>query len=261
MAGRDNVLFRADIASGTAAGTVVPLSLAYGIENVRQGYGKPTLKSVRSFWYGLYNNAEYGVPVEIKNSNWIDSAGVIAQVTTAATVYNRDSLAFMRGRDKELAPNTSWTIAATLPAATTVAGSIYVLFEIEYSDVAGVSTEKVAGSPVMKMCSNGSVTAAANTPTTIGAFDNLLQDTKYMVSEVSVIAPIGTASPFFVVMEGFSNQRGLVRIFPAKSTGMTDQIEGSVVLTKQTYNLSVISYSALSSAAVQIGLELIADKN
>ena len=261
MAGRDNVLFSASVASSTVAGTVVPLSLAYGIENVRQGYGTPVLKNVRAFFHGMYGTNIHGVPIEIKNSNWTDAAGVIAQAFSQDTSLGHDSLGFMRGRDKELIPNTSWIINAELPATTVSAGKIYVLFEIEYSAVPGLNTEKMSGSPVFKKCSNASVTLAADTVGSIGSFDNLLQNIDYYLSEVSVINPEGSNNPFFVILEGFSNQRGLVRIIPAKCTGTADQVEGSVILTKQTYSVSVLSYSALSAASVIVGFEMIASKN
>ena len=259
MAARDNVLFHASIASGTAAGTVVPLTLLYGIENVRQGYGTAKLKNIRGIYSSGYSSS-LGVPVEIKNSNWIDSAGLVAQKCLDNDAFSRYNLAFMRGRDKELAPNTSWTIFATLPANTTSIMELYVLLEIEYSDVAGLSTENAAGSPVRKLCKNASVTGAANTLVPIGTFDNLLQNIEYVLSEVSLDTGADTYAQF-VVLEGFGNQRGLVRIFPAKSTGMADPVEGSVKLTKQTYNVSVIRAGALSAAAVTVGLEMIASKN
>lgn len=258
MAGRDNVIFKASIASGTAAGTVVPLTLLYGVENVRQGYGSAKLKNARAFYVGTL--VGYGVPIEIKNSNWIDSAGLIAQAVAGDAAVNRDSLSFMRGRDKDLAPNTSWIISATLSTATTAATDVYVILEIEYSSVEGVNTEKAAGSPVFKKCSNASVTGSAGTVVPIGTFDNLLQDVDYVLSEASAILPSANGA-MFLVMEGFSNQRGLTRIIPIKSTGLADQVEGSVVLKKQTYNLSIIPTVALSSAPVTIGLEMIASKN
>lgn len=261
MAGRDNVLFIAPVGSGTAAGTVVPLSLAYGIENVRQGYGTAKLKNIRAFYTGGYSANANGVKVEVKNSNWIDTAGVVAAAYTQETSLNKDNLCYMRGRDKVLQPNTSWTIAATVPANTTSAMVIYVLLEIEYSDVAGINAETAAGSPVFKECKNSSVTLAANTYGSIGSFDNLLQGVQYVLSEVSVLAPASVATPFFVILEGFSNQKGLTRIIPAKGTGLADQIEGSVVLTKQTYNVGIFVASALTAAAVDIGFEMIASTN
>lgn len=150
MAGRDNVLFGAAIGSATAAGTVVPLSLMYGIENVRQGYGQPVLKNIRSYFYGCYttaNASNIGIPIKVKNSNWIDEAGLVSQKFSLDTAINRDSYAFMRGRDKPLAPNTAWTINAEIAANTTAAGYVYVLLEIEYPDVQGFDAEDLKGSP------------------------------------------------------------------------------------------------------------------
>lgn len=265
MAGRDNVIFTAAVASGTSAGTVVPLTLLYGVENVRQGYGIPRLKSVRALFDGMYATG-FGIPIDIKNSNWIDSAGVIAQFVDDDTSINRNSLGFMRGRDKVLSPNTSWIINAVLPNNTTSAGNIYVLFEIEYSDVPGINEPDSLdgkGSPVMKTCTNASVTAGANVLIPLGSFDNLLQDTTYILSEASVAIPGGSVSSSanFLVVEGFSNQRGLTRIIPVKNTGLADQIEGSVYMTKQTYNLGLIRSIATSAAAVSVSMEMIASKN
>lgn len=260
MAARDNVLFHASISSGATAGTVIPLSCIYGVENVRQGYGTPVLKSVRGVYNGCYSAAP-GIEVSIKNSNWIDAAGLIAQKIDNETALDNHSLAYMRGRDKVLAPNTSWIVDCTLLGNTTAAGDIYVLFEIEYSDVPGISTEKRAGSPVMKRCSAASVTGAANTMVSLGTFDNLLQGTTYVLSEVSLNISNNATNCNFVVVEGFSNQRGLIRILPARNSGTSEQIEGSVYLLKQTYNVGVIRSAALSSTGVIVTMEMIADKN
>lgn len=267
MAGRDNVLFGAPVANAAAAGTVVPLSLMYGIENVRQGYGTPVLKHARAFFDGVYSDSaaiDHAISIEIKNSNWIDSAGMSAQKMNASTALNRDSLAFMRGRDKVLAPNTSWTINATLPYVASAAGYVYVLLEIEYPEVQGFDTEGLnKGAPVMKHCKNAAVTALANTPVSIGTFDNLLQGTEYILSEASITSVGGTVglTGGFLIIEGFSNQKGLIRIIPVKAVGLADQIEGSVKLTKQTYNLSLISTVALSATALDVSLEMVASKN
>lgn len=262
MAARDNVLYSAAVASGTSAGTVVPLSLLYGIENVRQGYGKATLKNIRAVFQGMYGGGQAGVPIEIKNSNWIDSAGLAAIKVGDDIAYSRDSLSFMRGRDMELIPNTSFTINATVPANTTAAGNIYVLLEIEYSSVPGFDAEKQKfGAPVIKKCTNSSVSGSANVPVSLGSFDNLLQNTEYILSEVSLYGGINETYCYFLVVEGFSNQRGLTRIFPVRNYGIAEQIEGSVVLTKQTYNLSLICGSAPSSASFTVAMEMIANKN
>lgn len=260
MAGRDNVVFSAVVGNATAAGTVVPLSFTYGVENVRTGRGTPVLKNVRALFDGIYS-AGVGIPVEIKNSNWVDSAGLVAQLIDDATALNKDSLAYMAGRDVVLAPNTSWTINAKLPGITTSAGTLYVILEIEYSDVAGYDPAKLTGAPVLKTCSNASVTGSANVPISIGSFDNLLQGVTYVLSEASLITTNADTSLSILCIEGFSNQKGLVRAIPIKATGQAVQIEGSVYLTKQTYSLALIRNLGLSSAAVTINLELIASKN
>ena len=268
MAGRDNVLFHARLTSNTSAGTVIPLAVLEGIENVRQGYGTPVLKSVR----GLYavastdTNVIAGIPIEIKNSNWIDSAGVLAQKFGDATSLGKNTLGYMRGRDKQILPNSSWIVQATMPASWTYNAStapyldLYVLIEIEYSAVEGINTENSVGSPVMKQAINASVTGSANTKVNIGSFDNLLQGVQYVMSEVSQSSGVtGTAQ--FIVIEGFSNQRGLERIIPIKNDGIADQIAGSTYLTKQTYGLSMISNVAYSASAIQINMEMIASSN
>lgn len=261
MAGRDNVLFHATIASGTSAGTVVPLSLLYGIENVRQGYGAAKLKNVRAVYNSGYSASNVGVPIEIKNSSWIDSAGLLAVKIGSEVAFSRSSLSFMRGRDKELQPNTAFTITATVPSNTTSAMDLYVILEIEYSGVEGFKTEDLAGSPVMKKASNASVTGNANTLVSMGSFDNLLQGVEYILSEVSITGSINEAYCYFLVMEGFSNQKGLTRIFPIRNYGVAEQIEGSVKLTKQTYNLAVITSATLSATALTVNLEMVASKN
>ena len=269
MAGRDNVLFHARVTTaGASAGQVIPLAVMEGIENVRQGYGTPVLKSVR----GLYavastdTNALAGIPIEVKNSNWIDSAGVLAQKFGDATSLGKNTLGFMRGRDKTILPNSSWIVQATMPKAWTYNAStapyldIYALLEIEYSAVEGINTENSVGSPVMKQAINSSVTGPANAKVNIGSFDNLLQGVQYVISEVSQSSGItGTAQ--FLIIEGFSNQRGLERIIPIKDDGIADQIAGSTYLTKQTYGLSMISNVAYSASAVQINMEMIASSN
>lgn len=267
MAGRDNVLFHARMTANVAAGTVVPLALLDGIENVRQGYGGAKLKNVCA-WFAKAStdtNAITAVPIEIKNSNWIDAAGLVAGNFQADSALSKGNLCFMRGRDKALAPNSAWIINATMPAWTYNASTapyfdIYVRLEIEYDSVPGIDTENKAGSPVMKRAMNASVTGSANTEIDIGSFDNLLQGIGYVMSEVSITAG-NTGTAQFLVFEGFSNQRGLKRIFPIKADGMAQQIEGSVILTKQTYNLSIISNVALSGASVAVNMEMIASAN
>lgn len=261
MAGRDNVIFYGSVAATDTAGTVIPLTFLYGVENVRQGYGAATLKNARAYYDGYVTSLQTGIPVSIKNSNWIDEAGLVAQNIDNDTALNRDSLAFMRGRDKPLDPNTAWTIYATLPVNATVAGTIYVVLEIEYASVPGRQTDVLAGSPVMKKCSATGITGAANTVIPIGSFDNLLQGVTYVIGEISAHGVNSATNAVFVVLEGFSNQRGLIRIIPAKNHGLADPIEGSVDITKQTYNLSVISSAALSSASPIIMMEMIASKN
>lgn len=269
MAGRDNVLFHARLTSSATAGQVVPLQLLYGIENVRQGYGTAKLKSIR----GMYavastdtNSFGCGIPIDIKNSNWVDSAGLIAGNAADPTNLSKNNLSYMRGRDKQLIPNTAWIINATLPWAWTYNADtapyldIFILIEIEYASVPGIDTENTIGSPVMKLAQNQTVTGPANALFNIGSFDNLLQGVNYVLSEVSITSGnVGTA--MFVVMEGFSNQKGLTRILPVRGSDMAIQIAGSVYLTKQTYNLGMISNVELSATPVQINMELIASAN
>jgi hypothetical protein len=154
-------------------------------------------------------------------------------------------------------------VNATIPYLTTAAGDVYVLFEIEYSDVPGYDPEKMTGTrcPVYKTCSNASVTGAANAVVPLGVFDNLLQNTEYILTEAAIHAPTSWGAANFLIVEGFSNQRGLVRIIPVKNFGMAEQIDGSVILTKQTYGLSMIRSVATTAAAVSIGLEMMANKN
>ena len=267
MAGRDDVLFHARATANVSAGTVIPLALQSGIENVRQGYGSAKLKNVCA-WFAKKStdtNAIKNIPISIKNSNWVDEAGLVAGNIADETALAKGNLCFMRGRDKELRPNSSWIIEATCPAWTYNASTapyldIYVRVEIEYDSVPGIDTENKAGSPVMKKAINASVTGSANTIIDIGSYDNLLQGVGYVMSEVSITT--GNSAPAqFLVVQGFSNQRGLIRIFPIKGDGLAQQIEGSVILTKQTYNLGLISNEALSGAAVQINMEMIASAN
>lgn len=268
MAGRDNVLFHARLTSTTQAGTVVPLHVIEGIENIRQGYGTPVLKSIRGMFAkkSTDTNTLAGVPIEVKNSNWVDGAGVIAQDFAKDVTLGRNTLGFMRGRDKALVPNSAWIVQATLPSTWTYNATtapyldLYVLIEIEYSSVEGINTENTSGSPVMKQAINASVTGSANTKVNIGTFDNLLQGVTYVLSEVSQTSGI-TGSAQFLVVEGFSNQKGLERIIPIKGDGVADQIAGSTYLTKQTYNLSMISNVAYSASSVQINMEMIASAN
>ena len=267
MAGRDNVLFHARSTANVSAGTVIPLSLMTGIENVRQGYGNAKLKNVCA-WFAVAStdtNNVKAVPISIKNSNWIDEAGLVAGNFQDVTSLTKGNLCFMRGRDKALRPNSSWVIEATMPAWTYNASTapyfdIFVRLEIEYDSVPGIDTENKAGSPVMKKAINASVTGSANTVIDIGSYDNLLQGIGYVMSEVSITAG-NTGTAQFLVVQGFSNQRGLIRIFPVKDSGMAQQIEGSVILTKQTYNLGLISNVALSGASVAVNMEMIASAN
>lgn len=268
MAGRDNVLYHARLKSTTAENSIIPLSLLTGVENVRQGYGSPKLKSVRAFYSKASTDTNVmsaGIPIEIKNSNWVDSAGLVAGSFDEPTCLSSHTLGYMRGRDKALVPNTSWIINATMPNSWTYSETtapyfdIYVLIEIEYSDVQGIDTENTIGSPVMKHANVLSVTGPANVPFNVGTFDNLLQGIQYVLSEVSITA--GNKGAQFMILEGFANQKGLTRIIPVKGSDTAIQIAGSVYLTKQTYNLSIITNVALDNEPVQFNLELIASAN
>jgi len=269
MAGRDNVLYHARITTaGASAGQVIPLAVLEGIENVRQGYGTPVLKSIRGLYSvaGTDTNNLKAIPIEVKNSNWVDSAGVLAQRFDDDSSLGKNTLGFMRGRDKELVPNSSWMINAVMPAAWTYNAStapyldIWCLLEIEYSAVEGIATENATGSPVMKQAINQSVTGSALGKVNIGSFDNLLQGITYVMSEVSQSSGI-TGTGQFLIIEGFSRQRGLERIIPIKADGIADQIAGSCYLTKQTYTLEMISNVAYSAASIQINMEMIASAN
>lgn len=264
MAARDNVLFHASIASGATVGTVTPLTLLYGVENVRQGYGTPKLKNIRAVYDGGYSGANVALKINVKNSNWIDGAGLMATQADNAVVLNRNSYNFMRGRDKTLAPNTSWIITAEVVCGTTsAAADVYVLLEIEYSDVPGINTEAAAGSPVYKECKASGVTGAANVPINLGSFDNFLQGVTYVLAEAALTEASGVTATAanFLIIEGFSQQRGLTRIIPVSNYGLVDEIEGSVYLTKQTYNVSIIRSVASSSASYTVGFELVASTN
>ena len=252
----------------TTGGTRVPLTIQSGIENVRQGYGTAKLKSVTALYAvaGTDTNTIAGIPVEVKNSNWIDKAGVLAQKFADDTSLDMSNLAHMRGRDVSLMPNTSWMIDAVLPATWTYNAStapyldLYVILSIEYSDVQGLDTERTVGYPVMKEAINQSVTGSANVEIDLGTYDNLLQGKQYVLSEVSMSSGItGTAQ--FLIVRGFANQKGLQRVIPIKANGIAEQIRGSTYLTKQTYPLALISNVALSSTSVQVNMEMVCSDN
>lgn len=267
MAGRDNVLYHARLTANATAGDKVNLSKLIGIENVRKGFGTPVLKSVRAHYAiaSTDTNTIEGVEISIQNSNWIDAAGLVACNFNDVNAMDRNNLAFMRGRDKALIENSGWIITATMPAWTYNASTapyfdIFVLLEIEYSALEGINTEGATGSPVMKIASNSSVTGSALSQIMLGSYDNLLQNVNYVLSEVSMTKGItGTAQ--FLIVQGFARQSGLMRIVPIKAKGSAIQIEGSVYLQKQTYNLALLSNVALSSTATQVNLEMIASSN
>ena len=270
MAGRDNVLYHTRLVSSAVKGQVVPLQILAGVENVRQGYGSAKLKSVRGMYAIATTDTNTtitsGIPIEIKNSNWVDSAGLVAGNVSEPTDLSSHTLGYMRGRDKALIPNTSWTVNAIMPWAWTYNSTtapyldIYVLFEIEYSDVSGIDTENTIGSPVMKYAVNDSVTGTENVHFNVGSFDNLLQGINYVLSEVSITSGnVGTAQ--FSILDGFANQKGLMRIIPVRSSGTAIQIAGSVYLTKQTYNIGMISNVKLDGTPVQFNMEFIASSN
>lgn len=243
----------------------------YGLPTVRAGRGKATLHSIRAIYEGA-GALQPKIPIEIKNTNWIDWAGVQAIPWNKQNTMNKNTAGYLKGRGKELIENS--TFEFRLPETVGVDSDvvrIYVIVEIEYSSVTGYDTEFTAGSPVSKILRNTATDAAlittAGAPTikTMGTYDNLLQGVSYILSEINPIyndtPGAGADGLMFIIIEGFSNQRGLGRAIPVTVDSISSiQIEGSVVLTKQAYTISILS-RGISTDFKGVQMELIASQN
>lgn len=255
----DDMLYRATITQG---GSVV-LNQIKGPSTIRAGYGNAKLVSVRALWHSTNDTDAPEIKVEYKNTNWTRSNKMYAAKFGSETAQARNSYNFVNGHGFALLQNSSFVVSASAIGGT-IAGTctVDVIITVDYSAVESINPDNYAGCPVtFSMTQAAGVSGNKGQQIRLGSYDILDPGIVYALNEVSTTnANLGMA---YVVLEGIQTQRGLSRIFPIPygKTGIVPTILGSVTITKQSFDLSVISDIDITSQVIPIDFEMLASAN
>lgn len=255
----DDMLYRATITQG---GSVV-LDQIKGPSTIRAGYGNAKLISVRALWHSTNDTDAPEIKVEYKNTNWTRSNKMYAAKFGSETAQARNTYNYVNGHGFALLQNSSFVVSATNVGGT-IAGTctVDVIVTVDYSAVESINPDNYAGCPVtFSMTQAAGVTGNKGQQIRLGSYDILDPGIVYALNEVSTTnANLGMA---YVVLEGIQTQRGLSRIFPIPygKTGIVPTILGSVTITKQSFDLSVISDIDIASQVIPIDFEMLASAN
>lgn len=255
----DDMLYRATITQG---GSVV-LDQIKGPSTIRAGYGNAKLISVRALWHSTNSTDNPEIKVEYKNTNWTRSNKMYAGKFGAETSQARNTYNYVNGHGFQLLQNSSFVVSATNVGGV-IAGTctVDVIVTVDYSAVESINPDNYAGCPVtFSMTQAAGVTGNKGQQIRLGSYDILDPGIVYALNEVSTTnANLGMA---YVVLEGIQTQRGLSRIFPIPygKTGIVPTILGSVTITKQSFDLSVISDIDITSQVIPIDFEMLASAN
>lgn len=255
----DDMLYRATITQG---GSVV-LDQIKGPSTIRAGYGNAKLVSVRALWHSTNDTDAPEIKVEYKNTNWTRSNKMYAAKFGSETAQARNTYNYVNGHGFALLQNSAFVVSASAVGGT-IAGTctVDVIITVDYSAVESINPDNYAGCPVtFSMTQAAGVTGNKNQQIRLGSYDILDPGIVYALNEVSTTnANLGMA---YVVLEGIQTQRGLSRIFPIPygKTGIVPTILGSVTITKQSFDLSVISDIDITSQVIPIDFEMLASAN
>lgn len=255
----DDMLYRATITQG---GSVV-LNQIKGPSTIRAGYGNAKLVSVRALWHSTNDSDAPEIKVEYKNTNWTRSNKMYAAKFGSETAQARNTYNFVNGHGFSLLQNSSFVVSASVIGGS-ISGTctVDVIITVDYSAVESINPDNYAGCPVtFSMTQAAGVTGNKNQQIRLGSYDILDPGIVYALNEVSTTnANLGMA---YVVLEGIQTQRGLSRIFPIPygKTGIVPTILGSVTITKQSFDLSVISDIDITSQVIPIDFEMLASAN
>lgn len=255
----DDMLYRATITQG---GSVV-LDQIKGPSTIRAGYGTAKLVSVRAFWHSTTDSDDPEIKIEYKNTNWTRSNKMYAGKFGSETAQARNTYNFVNGHGFQLLQNSAFVVSATAIGGT-IAGTctVDVIVTVDYSAVESINPDNYAGCPItFSMTQAAGVTGNKGQQIRLGSYDVLDPGITYAVNEVSTTnSNLGMA---YLVLEGIQTQRGLSRLFPIPygKTGIVPTILGSVTITKQSFDLSVISDINISSQIIPIDFEMLASAN
>lgn len=255
----DDMLYRATITQG---GSVV-LDQIKGPSTIRAGYGNAKLVSVRALWHSTTDSDDPEIKIEYKNTNWTRSNKMYAGKFGAETSQARNTYNYVNGHGFALLQNSSFVVSASAVGGT-IAGTctVDVIITVDYSAVESINPDNYAGCPVtFSMTQTAGVAGNKGQQIRLGSYDILDPGIVYALNEVSTTnANLGMA---YVVLEGIQTQRGLSRIFPIPygKTGIVPTILGSVTITKQSFDLSVISDIDITSQIIPIDFEMLASAN
>lgn len=254
----DDMLYRGVI---TSNGTIT-LNQIKGPSTIRAGYGKPTLVAVKAFWHSTNASDDPQIQIEYKNTNWTRSNRLFAAKFGAETAQARNTYGYVYGHAFQLLQNSSFVVSAT--ALGTISGTctVDVIITVDYDAVPASNPDNYAGCPVtFPITQAAGVSGDAGTQIRLGSYDILDPGITYMLNEVSTTNQnLGMA---YLVLEGIQTQRGLSRLFPlpAGKTGIVNTVLGSVQITKQSFELAVISDVDLTSQIIPIYIEMLASSN
>lgn len=258
----DNVIFSGTIPNATAAGTDTILTPIFGAgANIRTGYGNARLVAVEAYATG----AQAGnIKVRVKNSNQVLPMGLWAVKVGAINALQKNMGSYMSGLSCPLAINSTMNISVRNDATATAAVTVHVCLTIDYDAVPAVDPN-VVGFPVVLDYSKSGVVAAANTVVSIGTYDNLLVARRYILRE-AVVTGMPTTGINWLIIQGFAAQSGLVRAIPIPTVKPVEgvelrQIRGSIMITKQQYDLAVLSSAAITTTTIGASIEMWTDSN
>jgi len=250
-----------------SAGTNTPMRLIAGTENVRSGYGTPTLKGMRALYVprGVTTPTNMRCAVEIRNSSWVRPQILTAGMWDSPTSLSEDSLAYESGREAVLIENSTWNITARPGGSGFTSLDTYVLIEVDYSRVPTNNVKTARGFPVTTAISIPPISVNANTLTTLISADVLDPGVEYLFQEIRNGIPHSAAmNPVFIVITGIQSQHGLNIIYPAKDIGdnLKVQMDTSIRVSKQSINFGIISADAFTTTApYNMLVQFIASRN
>lgn len=251
----DVSLFGINLPAGSyTTGDVVELGIIDGPATVRSGRGAAILKRITS---GVLIGASGAVSywkIDVKNSDWIDTAGSSTAPLDAATALDLQSGSVQGGQNCPLTPNSSWQVTATCLATvtTTIANSLYCAIEIDYPSVSSITDPRtLIGFPTTIEVD---ITADAQAPDiTSAVWKTINVDIFKAGYEYALVKPeikSTTSISGFIKMSDAAGMAGLTRIIPisGSSLNVRNFIEYASKLVKGPMNVSVMLFSSSGTA-------------
>ena len=256
----DTMLYRATITYGAT----VTLNQIVGPSTVRQGYGKAKMVSVQAFHHSTdVDDVGAKILVEFKNNTWVRSSKLWAGEFNQETAHARNTRNYQFMHGYEVPVNSTFIVTAKSLDGTAYDGTVTVdvLITIDYDAVPSINPDNYEGCPVAFECTQSAgVSGSAGDIIRLGSYDVLDPGVAYCINEVSSSNVQGM---MYVIIGGLQPQQGLIRVFPCPALGtkIVPTVLGSVMFTKQSFDVSILSDAAVSAQIVPVILELLASKN